>query len=104
MSDALELSRFRVAEDSEEKFLASYPACAQALHQFEGFKNVRLARLDDGSYVFVATWAKREHCQTAMERAMNVDAISHFLAHISEEISMDFGDIVEFDRRVAAAA
>jgi heme-degrading monooxygenase HmoA len=104
VSDVLELSRFRVADESEERFLASYPACAQALHRFEGFKDVSLAKLDDGSYIFVGVWAKREHCQAAMETAMEVEAIAGFLSHISEEISMEYGDVVELDRGVAAAA
>jgi heme-degrading monooxygenase HmoA len=104
MPELLELSRFRVNEESEDEFLASYPACARALEDLEGFRGVNLAKLDDGSYVFVGTWAKREHCEAAMEEATNVDAISAFLAHISEDISMEYGDVIDVDRSVAAAA
>jgi hypothetical protein len=50
---------------------------------------------------FVATWVKREHCHSAMEKATNIEAISAFLAHVCEEISMEFGDIVGGDRVAA---
>jgi hypothetical protein len=104
MSDVLELSRFRVAPDTEEAFLASYPACARALEDFEGFKSVSLAKLDDGTYVFVGTWGKREHCQRAMETAMNVSAIATFLSYLAEDISMDYGDVVDAGERSIAAS
>ena len=104
MSELLELSRFRVNEASEDEFLASYPACARALEDFQGFRGVSLAKLDDATYVFVGTWAKREHCEAAMEKAMKIEAISAFLAHISEDISMEYGDLVDVDRSVATPA
>lgn len=63
-----------------------------------------LAKLDDGAYVFVGTWAKREHCHAAMEVAMDKPAIAAFLSHISEDIGMEYGDVVDLELSAARAA
>jgi heme-degrading monooxygenase HmoA len=101
MSDVIELSRFRVAEQNEQAFLASYPALVAAMKGFDGLKAVQLGKGDDGTYVFVAVWAGREDCERAMEAATSQPAIATFLSHIEEDLSMEFAEIVEPTRAAA---
>ena len=100
MSRTLELSRYVVEDDQEQQFLAKRGAMIKAAKEnFPGLIDVTLAKLDDGSYVDAWIWEDRSYCEAAMAKAEAVPAVADWLQHIGEDISMEFGTVVDADQR-----
>ena len=96
MPRTIELARFTVKRDEEEAFLAERDAMRTAAKEnFEGFVDETLVKLEDGSYLSVWVWAAREHCDRAMAQVDQVASVTSWLAHMEEDISMEFGVVVE---------
>ena len=96
MPRTIELARFTVKVDEQDAFLAERDAMTKAAQDsFEGFIDELLVKLDDGSYVSIWTWQAREDCDRAMARANEVAPVASWLAHMDEDVSMDFGVVVE---------
>jgi hypothetical protein len=92
----MEIARFRVSKDHEEAFLAGRDAMREAARaNFDGFVDEMLVQLEDGSYLSIWTWAGREFCDRAMARADRVAPVASWLGHMQEDVSMDFGVVVE---------
>ena len=60
---------------------------------------VTLAKLDDGSYVDAWIWEDRSFCEAAMAKVETVPVVVDWLQHIGEDVSMEFGTVVEADQR-----
>ncbi len=100
MSKTLELSRYVVESDQERPFLAKRGAMVKAAKEsFPGLIDVTLAKLDDGSYVDAWIWEDRSFCEAAMVKVETVPVVVDWLQHIGEDLSMEFGAIVEADQR-----
>ena len=100
MSRTLELSRYVVEDDQEQPFLAKRGAMVEAAKEnFPGPVDVTLAKLDDGSYVDAWIWEDRSFCEAAMEKVEAVPVIVDWLKHIGEDVSMEFGTLVEAEKR-----
>ena len=96
MPRTIELARFTVKEGEERAFLAERDAMSKAAKEnFEGFVDEALVRLEDGSYLSIWTWEAREHCERAMAQVDRVPPVAAWVAHMDEEISMEFGVLVE---------
>ncbi len=94
-AQTIELSRFRVREGQARQFIEDWPVLRAALRQhFAGFIDAHLARMDDGTWVFVGYWASLEACRRAMADAMDVPAIGAWLALIDGEAPLELGDLV----------
>ena len=99
MSRTLELGRYVVEGDQEEAFLAKRRAMVKAAKEnFPGLIDVTLAKLDDGSYVDAWTWEDRNFCEAAMAKVETVPVVVDWLQHIGEDVSMEFGTVVESDQ------
>ena len=99
MSRTLELGRYVIERDQEQPFLAKRGAMVEAAKEnFPGLIDVTLAKLDDGSYVDAWIWEDRSFCEAAMEKVEAVPVIVDWLQHISEDVSMEFGTVVEADQ------
>jgi len=99
LSRTLELSRYVVEADQEQQFLAKRGAMVEAAKEnFAGLVDVTLARLDDGSYVDAWIWEDRSYCETAMAKVETVPVVVDWLQHIGEDLSMEFGTVVEADQ------
>ena len=82
--------------DEEAAFLAERDGMSQAAEDnFEGFVGETLVKLQDGSYLSIWTWEAREHCERAMAQVDQVAQVSAWLAHMEQDISMEFGVVVE---------
>ena len=100
MSRTLELSRYVVEGDQEQQFLAKRGAMLKAAKEnFPGLIDVTLAKLDDGSYVDAWIWEDRSFCEAAMAQVEAVPAVVDWLQHIGEDVSMEFGTLVEAEKR-----
>ena len=100
MSRTLELSRYVVEGDQEQRFLAKREAMVEAAKEnFAGLIDVTLAKLEDGSYVDAWIWEDRSLCEAAMAKVETVPVVVDWLQHIGEDVSMEFGTVVEAGRR-----
>jgi hypothetical protein len=100
LSRTLELVRFVVEGNQEQQFLAKREAMVRAAKEnFAGLIDETLAKLDDGSYVDAWIWEDRSFCEAAMAKAEAVPAVADWLQHIGEELSMEFGTVVDANQR-----
>ena len=100
MSRTLELSRYVIEGDQEQQFLAKRGAMVEAAKEnFPGLIGVTLAKLDDGSYVDAWIWEDRSFCEAAMAKVETVPVVVDWLQHIGEDVSMEFGTVVEAGQR-----
>jgi hypothetical protein len=96
MPRTIELARFTVKTAAEEAFLAERDAMsAAAKENFEGFVDELLVKLQDGSYLSIWTWEAQEHCDRAMAQVDEVAPVASWLGHMEEDVSMEFGTVVE---------
>ena len=96
MSKTLELGRYVIERDQEQPFLAKRGAMVEAAKEnFPGLIDVMLAKLDDGSYVDAWIWEDRSFCEAAMAQVEGVPAVVDWLQHIGEDVSMEFGTVVD---------
>jgi hypothetical protein len=99
LSRTLELSRYVVEDDQEQQFLAKRGAMVEAAKQnFPGLIDATLAKLDDGSYVDAWIWEDRSFCEAAMAKVETVPVVVDWLQHIGEDVSLQFGTLVDADR------
>jgi hypothetical protein len=99
LSRTLELSRYVVEGDQEQQFLAKRGAMVEAAKEnFAGLIDVTLAKLDDGSYVDAWIWEDRSFCEAAMTNVEAVPVVVDWLQHLGEDVSMEFGTVVEADQ------
>ena len=99
MGRTLELSRYVVEGDQERQFLAKRGAMVEAAKEnFPGLIDVTLAKLDDGSYVDAWIWEDRRFCEAAMAKVETVPVVVDWLQHIGEDVSMEFGTVVDADQ------
>ena len=100
MSSTLELGRYIIEGAQEQQFLAKRGAMVEAAKEnFPGLIDVMLAKLDDGSYVDAWIWEDRSFCEAAMAKVETVPAVADWLQHIGEDFSMEFGTLVEAEKR-----
>ncbi|HEU4494924.1 MAG TPA: hypothetical protein VFR69_12060 [Rubrobacteraceae bacterium] len=100
MSRTLELGRYVIERDQEQQLLAKREAMVKAAKEnFAGLIDVMLAKLDDGSYVDAWIWEDRTFCEAAMAQVETVPAVVDWLQHIGEDVSMEFGTVVDADQR-----
>ena len=99
MSRTLELSRYVVEGDQERLFLAKRGAMVEAAKEnFPGLIGVTLAKLDDDSYVDAWIWEDRSFCEAAMTKVETVPVVIDWLRHIGEDVSIEFGTVVDADQ------
>ena len=100
LSTTLELSSYVVEGDQEQQFLAKRGAMVEAAKEnFAGLIDLTLAKLDDGSYVDAWVWEDRSFCEAAMAKVETVPVVVDWLQHIGEDVSMEFGTVVDTDQR-----
>jgi len=100
LSRTLELSRYVVEGDQEQQLLAKRGAMVEAAKEnFQGLIDVTLAKLDDGSYVDAWIWEDRSLCEAAMAKVEAVPVIVDWLQHLGDDVSIEFGTVVEAERR-----
>jgi hypothetical protein len=99
LSRTLEFSRYVVEDDQEQQFLAKRGAMVEAAKEnFPGLIDAMLAKLDDGSYVDAWIWEDRSFCEAAMAKVETVPVVVDWLQHIGEDVSLQFGTLVDTDR------
>jgi hypothetical protein len=95
LSRTLELGRYVIERDQEQPFLAKRETMVKAAKEnFPGLIDVMLAKLVDAWI-----WEDRSFCEAAMAKAEAVPAVADWLQHIGEDVSMEFGTVVDADQR-----
>lgn len=92
----LEIVRFTVGAEREAQMLALRPAMEEALGGVPGCRSAVLARLDDGTYVDVVTWAGREQALAAAARMQEGDLPAPVLAWagtLGEVLSFEHAEV-----------
>lgn len=107
MGEAIELARFKVDAASEVEFLATRPAMVEAvMEHVPGLREISLVRLDDGTWVDVVVWSSRDAADRGARIAAALPEARRWLGHVSEDVSMDLGEVIDRadDSRPAAAS
>ena len=94
MAEVLELDRFKVKVDDEERMLAARPAMEAALErECPGFVSFVLCREGD-TWVDIVRWESREQAVAAMEKVMTLPECQAMFSFIDEVVAMEHLDVV----------
>lgn len=89
MSVTYEITTFTVSPENETAMLASRPSLEQVLaSEVEGFRSIRLLRVDDTTWVDLVEWESLAHAQAAMDAMMQRPEAQAMFATIDEVVSM----------------
>jgi heme-degrading monooxygenase HmoA len=83
MPEFIDLVHAKAREGAEEEMISRRPALeAGVKEKLPGLREIRLIRLDDGTYIDLLRWESREAADAAIERFAEVPEageIHHFL-------------------------
>ena len=95
MTLTFELAHFTVRDGEEEALLAERPAMVRALQEaFPGALAAWLTKQDDGSWLDVILWRRREEARDAAERIASVPEARAWFRHISESHGLRHAEVV----------
>lgn len=82
---AIELARFKIHDDAEQRLLAERPAMIEALQRrFPACLAAYLTREDDGGWLDILVWRSREEAEQAALAVNTVPECEAWFRHISE--------------------
>jgi hypothetical protein len=89
MSVTYEITTFTVSPENSEAMLASRPALERVLgSEIDGFRSIRLLRVDESTWIDLVEWDTPEHAKAAMEVVMQRPEAEAMFATIDEVVSM----------------
>jgi hypothetical protein len=90
----LEIVRFRLEDGAEDEMLAERPNLSALLREaFPGLRAAHRAKLDDGTWIDVLVWDRREQAETAQREEMQRPEIATALRHVDEVLSMELAEV-----------
>jgi hypothetical protein len=85
MTLTLELAAFTIRDGTEATLLEERPEMLAALHDtFPGVLAAWLTQQDDGSWLDIILWRRRDEAEEAARRVREVPKIAHWFRHIAE--------------------
>src|SRR5689334_21471734 len=85
MTMAIELARFTIHEDAEDKLLTERPATIDALRRrFPACLAAFLTKEDDGTWLDVVLWRSRTEAEEAAKLVDTVPECREWFQHITE--------------------
>lgn len=95
MSACLELVRFAAKAGAEEALAAARPAMEEAFRvAYPGLVDLRLGRLEDGTYADLFVWRTRADADHAQATEHDMPEFQAFVAHVERQLTHDFGTLV----------
>lgn len=89
MSVTYEITTFTVSPENEAAMLASRPDLERVLASVvEGFRSIRLLRVDEVTWIDLVEWDSLAHAQAAMDAVMLRPEAQALFATIDEVVSM----------------
>lgn len=95
MSACFEVVRFRPKPGQEDAIAQTRPAMEAAFRErYPNMLDMKLGRLEDGTYVDVFVWKSRADADHAQETEGDIPEFQAFVANVEELVTHDFGDLV----------
>lgn len=96
MAEFFEVVHAKVREGAEEEMLSRRPALEEGVRdKLPGLLDIRLVRLEDGTYLDVLRWQSREAADAAVEKFAEVDEAEEIHAFLPEGLAHYRGEVVE---------
>jgi hypothetical protein len=94
MPEFYEVVHARAREGAEQEMLSRRPALEAAVReQLPGLLDIRLVRLDDGTYLDVLRWESREAADAAIEKFAEVPEAGEIHGFLSEDLAHHRGEV-----------
>jgi heme-degrading monooxygenase HmoA len=95
MPEFYEIVHARVREGIEEELATRRPALEAAVREkLPGLLDIRLVRLDDGTYLDVLRWESREAADSAVEQFASIPEAGEIHGHFAEDLAHHRGEVV----------
>lgn len=95
MPEFYEIVHARLREGIEEEVMARRPTLEAAVReQLPGLLEIRLVRLDDGTYLDVLRWESRAAADAAIEQFASIPEAGEIHSHFGEDLGHHRGEVV----------
>ena len=95
MPEFYEIIHARVRDGIEEELVARRPALEAAVKErLPGLLEIRLVRLDDGTYLDVLRWESRAAADAAVEQFASIPEAGEIHGHFAEDLAHHRGEVV----------
>jgi heme-degrading monooxygenase HmoA len=96
MSEFYDIVHAKVRDGAEEEMLSRRPVLEAGVREkLPGLLDIRLVRLDDGTYLDVLRWQSREAADAAIEKFAEVREAEEIHAFLPEGLAHYRGEVVE---------
>ena len=94
MPEFYEIIHARVRDGIEEEVAARRPALeAAVVERLPGLLEIRLVRLDDGTYLDVLRWESRAAADAAVEQFGSIPEAGEIHGHFAEDLAHHRGEV-----------
>ena len=94
MPEFYEVVHAKVREGGEEEMLKRRPALEAAVREkLPGLLDIRLVRLDDGTYLDVLLWESREQADAAIEMFAEIPEAEEIHDYLAEGLAHHRGEL-----------
>ena len=94
MPEFYDVVHARVRDGAEEEMLSRRPALEDGVRQkLPGLLDIRLVRLDDGTYLDVLRWESREAADAAIELFAEVSEAGEMHGFLPEDLAHHRGEV-----------
>ena len=94
MPEFYEVVHARVRDGAEEEMLSRRPALEAGVRaKLPGLLDIRLVRLDDGTYLDVLRWESRELADAAIEKFAEIPEAGEIHGFLAEDLAHHRGEV-----------
>lgn len=94
MPEFYEIIHARVREGIEDEMAARRPVLEAAVKErLPGLLDIRLVRLDDGTYLDVLRWESRAAADAAVEQFASIPEAGEIHGHFAEDLAHHRGEV-----------
>jgi heme-degrading monooxygenase HmoA len=94
MAEFYEIVHARVRQGIEEEVITRRPALEAAVRkQLPGLLEIRLVRLDDGTYLDILRWESRAAADAAIEQLASLPEAGEIHGHFAEDLAHHRGEV-----------
>ena len=95
MPEFYEIVHARVRDGVEEEMISRRPALEAAVRQrLAGLLDIRLVRLEDGTYLDVLRWESRAAADAAVDQFASIPDAGEIHGHFAEDLAHHRGEVV----------